>query len=100
MKVVWLKRAIDDRRRNLLYIAERDATAAIGQLAYIEGRVENLADHPESGRLGRRRGTRECVVTQTPFILVYRVRKRLGVVEIIRLLHGAQQWPPATPPVL
>jgi toxin ParE1/3/4 len=35
--------------------------------------------------------TRELVVAGTPWVVVYRVKNR---VEILRVLHGAQSWPP------
>ncbi len=43
------------------------------------------------GRAGRRRGTRELVVARTPFLVVYRVEA--DVITILRLFHGAQDWP-------
>jgi plasmid stabilization system protein ParE len=43
------------------------------------------------GRPGRKPGTREWVSSPLPYIVVYRVRKE--VVEIVRILHGAQRWP-------
>jgi toxin ParE1/3/4 len=43
------------------------------------------------GRIGRVPLTRELIVGGTPWIVVYRVR---SAVEIIRVLHGAQAWPP------
>jgi toxin ParE1/3/4 len=44
------------------------------------------------GRTGRVSLTRKLIVGGTPRIIVYRVR--VDVVEIIRVLHGAQWWPP------
>jgi toxin ParE1/3/4 len=35
--------------------------------------------------------TRELVVSGTPYIVVYLISDD---VELIRVLHGAQQWPP------
>jgi toxin ParE1/3/4 len=43
------------------------------------------------GRPGRVQGTRERIITGTPYIVVYRVRHE---VEILRVLHGAMRWPP------
>jgi len=43
------------------------------------------------GRTGQKKGTREMVIPGLPFLAVYRVRDEL--VEIIRILHGAQRWP-------
>jgi toxin ParE1/3/4 len=50
-----------------------------------------LSENPEIGRPGRVRDTRELVVARTPFIVAYRIRP--AVVEIVRVLHGAQRWP-------
>ena len=52
-----------------------------------------LAQFPESGRPGRRAETRELVVSQTPYLVPYRVRGEL--VEVLRVLHGRQRWPDA-----
>lgn len=53
-----------------------------------------LADHPEAGRGGRLDGTRELVIPRTAFLLIYRIDEKAQRVEILRLLHGAQKWPP------
>jgi len=50
-----------------------------------------LATHREIGRPGRVRGTRELVVTGTPYIAAYRFVS--DVLTVLRLLHGARQWP-------
>jgi toxin ParE1/3/4 len=36
-------------------------------------------------------GTRELVVSGTPYIVVYRVMGK--VITVLRVLHGARQWP-------
>jgi toxin ParE1/3/4 len=53
--------------------------------------VGSLLQFPHFGRSGRKRGTRELVLSGLPFLAIYRVRK--GVIEIARILHGAQRWP-------
>ncbi len=93
MIVVWLQDALDDRRENLLYIAEKDPLAAIDQGERIEKQIDGLVAFPEKGRPGRKKGTRELVIQGTSFIALYRIKPRLKRVEIFRLLHGAQQWP-------
>ncbi|MBZ5634197.1 MAG: type II toxin-antitoxin system RelE/ParE family toxin [Acidobacteriia bacterium] len=35
--------------------------------------------------------TRELVMTNLPYVVIYRVGE--NVVEVIRILHGAQDWP-------
>jgi len=44
------------------------------------------------GRTGRLRSTRELVITALPYIVVYRVRR--VAIQVARVLHGAQMWPP------
>lgn len=93
MNIVWLPGARANRAHAVDYIAKDNPRAALDQLEEIERQSDMLADHPEMGRAGRRRGTRELVINRTPFILVYRVRSRLKRIEILRLLHGAQKYP-------
>ena len=50
-----------------------------------------LQDMPLRGRPGRRPGTRELTVASLPFVIIYRAGKE--AVEIVRILHGSQQWP-------
>lgn len=91
--IVWLRRAIVDRDAQLDYIAQDNHNAAIEQGDRIAHQVEMLAKHPEMGRAGRKQGTRELVISRTPFIVVYRIRDER--IELLRVLHGAQQWPKA-----
>jgi toxin ParE1/3/4 len=91
VKVEWLSLARQDREEQLGYIAERDPWAAISLGDAIEQAVSHLLGHPHIGRVGRVTGTRELVVSNTPYILAYRVEP--DAVVILRLLHGAQNWP-------
>lgn len=92
MKLVWLRRAMLDREAQLEYVAQDHPRAAIEQGDRIAESIGQLAQCPEMGRPGRRAGTRELVIARTPFIAVYRVKGER--IELLRLLHGAQQWPP------
>ncbi|MDQ0470247.1 type II toxin-antitoxin system RelE/ParE family toxin [Labrys wisconsinensis] len=94
MRIVWLARARHDRTAAIDHIALDSPRAGLEQLDEIESQVEHLATYPAMGRVGRWRGTRELVVVRTPFIVVYRVRSKLRRIEIVRLMHGAQQWLP------
>ena len=91
MRVEWLLSAERGRERQLAYIAERSPQAAIATGDAIEKAVVMLIDHPAMGRPGRVIGTRELVVVGIPYIVVYRIEP--NVVVILRLLHGAQDWP-------
>jgi len=50
-----------------------------------------LLTFPNRGRPGKREGTRELVLAPLPYVVVYTVRD--DVVFVVRILHGAQQWP-------
>lgn len=52
-----------------------------------------LPDHPRAGRQGRLKNTRELVIDDVPFIIIYRENINTNTVEILRVLHDAQQWP-------
>ncbi len=91
MILVWLKRATNDRDAQLDYIAQDNPLAAVSQGDWIEEQVDMLIDHPKMGRPGRKKDTRELVISRTPFIMVYRIKGQR--IELLRLLHGSQQWP-------
>ncbi|HDR8990767.1 TPA: type II toxin-antitoxin system RelE/ParE family toxin [Burkholderia vietnamiensis] len=93
MELVWTPRARRAREEAIDYIAQDNPVAALGQLDEIERQTDMLIQHPEMGRPGRVDGTRELVISRTPFIVVYRLKPRAGRIELIRFLHGAQQWP-------
>jgi len=57
--------------------------------------VERLGNFPGVGRFGRVAGTRELVITGTPYIVPYRVQD--DAVQIITVLHAAQRWPDRFP---
>jgi toxin ParE1/3/4 len=89
--LVWLERAIHDRDAQVDYIAQDNPLAAVSQGGRIEEQVDILLQQPQMGRPGRKQGTRELVISRTPFIVVYRINGKR--IELLRLLHGSQQWP-------
>ena len=92
MRLLWSRQAEDDAASIVEFIARDKPGAAIEIGDAIEEHARRLRDFPKSGRRGRVKGTRELVVAGSPFILVYRI---LGdTIGIVRVLHGAQQWPP------
>ncbi|MDE2466746.1 MAG: type II toxin-antitoxin system RelE/ParE family toxin [Alphaproteobacteria bacterium] len=93
MKIVWLLRAMRDRDAQIDFIAQDNPLAAVNAGDAITAQIGMLVDQPEIGRPGRRAGTRELVISRTPFVAVYRVTG--GRIEVLRLLHGSQQWPSA-----
>jgi len=91
MWVAWLPRAVRTRDSQLDYIAQRNPMAAMSQGDEIARQVAQLAEQPEMGRHGRVVGTRELVISKTPFMVVYRVAKTR--VELMRVVHTSQNYP-------
>ena len=90
MRIRWLPRGKASVDAQLNYIALRNPFAAVAVGDRIRGAVEQLRDHPLSGRAGRVEGTRELVVSGSPYIIVYSVDN--DAVLILRVLHGKQRW--------
>jgi toxin ParE1/3/4 len=94
MRVRWTMNAADDLERICDYIAESRPESARRVAQSVVERVGRLEPFPELGRLGRVEGTREIAFPPLPFIAIYEVFKSQGEVRVLRILHGAQQWPP------
>jgi len=73
------------------YISDDNIDAAQRLKDEIETRAAALTERPKLYRAGRVAGTREMVVRST-YVVVYAEHKR--AVMILRVLHGARQWPP------
>ena len=91
MRVEWLRAALDNLNAVAEFISRDNPAAAARTVAAIVNAVENLERFPSSGRPGRISGTRELVVSGTPYIVPYRVRG--DVVQLIRVFHAARKWP-------
>jgi len=91
VRVEWLRAAINNLDALAEYIARDKPAAAERTVAAIRSAVEDLERFPSSGRPGRISGTRELVVSGTPYIVPYRVRG--DVVQLIRVFHTARKWP-------
>lgn len=77
------------------HIAQDDPDAARRTVLRIRQGAEGLKASPSMGRPGRVDGTRELVVTGTPYLVPYRVKG--DRVQIITVMHGAQRWPERFP---
>jgi toxin ParE1/3/4 len=74
------------------YISDDNPAAAQALKDEIEGKVSRLLEHPKLYRSGRMPDTREMVVHRS-YVVIYTEEKT--TISILRVLHGAQQWPPA-----
>jgi addiction module RelE/StbE family toxin len=90
-RIKWLDIAVDDLEEIAHYISQDNPEAARRIVKRLWTAVKSLVDQPEIGRPGRVHGTRELVVSNTPFVVPYRVVG--SEIEILRVLHGAREWP-------
>ncbi|MEH6581452.1 MAG: type II toxin-antitoxin system RelE/ParE family toxin [Halioglobus sp.] len=96
MQLKWTEPAAQDLDKIEEYISRENSPAvAIDIVLKVIETVEMvLPTHPRAGRMGRVTGTREFVIKGAPFVVIYR---QIGSdqLQIIRVLHDAQQWPSA-----
>ena len=91
MQLRWTAEAASDLERIADYLFQHAAGRAPEMLRVIYAAPATLLTFPNRGRPGKRKDTRELVLTHLPYIVVYTVRD--DIVFVVRILHGAQQWP-------
>ncbi len=91
MTIAWLPEARQDLENAYSYIARDNPSAAASTVQRIVASIEILRDFPRIGRPGRVEGTRELVVSRTPYIVAYQIKT--GTIEILAVIHGARRWP-------
>ncbi|BDQ38751.1 hypothetical protein SYK_31110 [Pseudodesulfovibrio nedwellii] len=91
MLIKWADSAHRDIATILRYFIEKQEKD-VGQnlVNRLFTSVELLAQFPNSGRPGQLEGTRELVIPDQSYVLVYKVTEH---VEIARVLHTRQKWP-------
>ena len=95
MKLKWLPAALANLDHVAAHVGKENPAAAARIILKIRDAADGLRTWPRRGRPGRVIGTRELVIANTPYFVVYRVRR--GRIEVIRVLHGRQKWPAAPP---
>lgn len=91
MKIRWSPEAADDCAHIIHHIRGENPSAALRVAQRISESITGLKRFPRLGRQGRVPGTRELVLSPLPFIVIYRIKQE--IVEVARVLHGAQRWP-------
>ena len=89
----WRETARADLLAIVDYISDHNPDAAQRLKDDIEARVAQLPTHPRLYRAGRIPGTREMLV-RSNYLVIYQETPR--AVIVLRVLHGAQQWPPVS----
>jgi toxin ParE1/3/4 len=91
MRIIWRRAALNDLEAVREFIAQENPQAATRVHSAIRAAVDPLANYPNLGRAGRVDGTRELIVVDLPYIVVYRVVQ--DQVRILSVLHTSRQWP-------
>ena len=97
MQLKWTELADIDLDKIEAHIAQQNSpiVAIDVVMNIIDSAHLILPDHPRAGRQGRLKNTRELVIDGIPFIVIYRENASTNSIEILRVLHDAQQWPTA-----
>jgi toxin ParE1/3/4 len=90
MTILWLVSAEHDLEAFTDYIAEDKSSTALEIFINIRLSVVKLKVHPYLGREGRVKQTRELVIPNLPYIVVYSVTKDI---RILAVLHTSRKWP-------
>ena len=90
--IKWTEQAIQqlDQAHDYITLSNNKAIAARVTMQIVTT-VQQLAAFPMSGKAGRVLGTRELLISNTPFIAAYAIDK--ADIIILAIYHGAQQWP-------
>jgi len=91
MQLRWSEAAAADIERIADYLFTHTPERAPRIVKMLYEAPETLLTFPHRGRRGKKPGTREPVLSPLPWILVYAVRG--DAIYVVRILHGAQQWP-------
>jgi toxin ParE1/3/4 len=89
--VEWRPRAREDFDELIEWIETDSPVAALEMDERIAEQTSALPANPKVYRIGRVRGTREMVLTPN-VILVYRIRPRLKIIEIVRIIGARQSY--------
>jgi toxin ParE1/3/4 len=94
VRLIWDEQARTDLIAIRRYIARDNPAAAVRVSERIRTRIVHLSERPLTGRIGRIPNTRELVISGLPYIGIYRLDDNRETIEIMRVIHGAQLYPP------
>lgn len=92
MRITWQTHAVEDLASIYDYVS-RDNPDAAQKLVAVIVRYTNdqLTTFSLSGRSGRVKGTRELAVSNSPYIVAYRIKG--DAIDILAVHHTARRWP-------
>ena len=94
MKLRWTPRAVSDLEEIADYLLAVRPEAWNTLLARVELTLDYLLQFPNMGKTGLAAGTREFVLSGTPYIIVFRLKD--DVVQILSVRDGRMRLSPTT----
>ncbi|MED5550818.1 MAG: type II toxin-antitoxin system RelE/ParE family toxin [Pseudomonadota bacterium] len=91
MTIAWSARAKDDLIAIFTRISADNIDAATRLRDHVFKAVGMLGTYPSMGSTGRVASTRELALPGTAYLVIY--RQNGDGIEILRVLHGARDWP-------
>ena len=91
MQLRWTREAAADLEHIADYLFQHVPDRAAELVRAVYDAPALLLEFPNRGRPGKKEGTREFVLSPLPYLVVYTVGR--DVIFVVRILHGAQQWP-------
>jgi toxin ParE1/3/4 len=89
MRTFWSRRALQHLAAIRSYLAKNHPRAASQVAVRLLESVDRLAGYPHRGPSGRAVGTRELVVSGTPYVIPYRVtEERLQLIAVFSRQKG------------
>lgn len=91
MQVKWLKWALRNLEQARNYVFQDNPTAAQELIIKIQNAANQLQKYPFMGKNSRVECTKELIISNSPYILIYRVKEES--VEVLRILHTSKRYP-------
>jgi plasmid stabilization system protein ParE len=93
MKVLYSETALVELEQILLYIRDRNPSAAAAVAACIERLISLIGELPFIGRVTDETGVRMVPVVRYPFLIFYTVNENAGEIVILHVRHAARVRP-------
>lgn len=91
MQILWTNVAKADLIEIVRYISADNQAAAWSFYDRVKHCVGLLPDNPRMGRQGRVEETRELIIPDSPYIVVYRIKEK--TIQILTVYHGSRRFP-------
>ncbi len=93
MNIKFTPTAVNDLKAIFAYVSQFDKRAADKIIARLDTAISFLGEFPEMGRTGRVPETRELVVPDTNYIVIYEIAG-FADIFILTIVHGRERFPP------